>query len=573
VNSGIVVNAEPEAQLDHVSGIPGPSVTSGDGIVERWLSARLNLVVLGVIADGFLIRVYAAGRSFLNPDEALHYLILNQRSAFWAYKISLTNAHPPLIYILLYYWKFLGRSELMLRFPSVLAGTAVCWFAYKWIETIFGKAAGVIGLILVAFSPSLVALSAEVRSYALLLFCETADLYLIEIALREKSARRMWRFSMFLYLAILSHYSAIFFVLAVGIYALARIGQARLPQKVVAAWAAGQAGALAVYVFLYVTHVSKLKPNIAMWEVSFDKGYSHSGHEHLFTFARERTMDIFIFLFENHRIAQALFLTWIAAVAILVVREWVYRRKGLGAPFASILLVIPIIAVFGAGVAGYYPYVGSRHTVILAPFVIATLSFLLAMISRQKVWAAIVIAALLVGASNTSGQKFDPYIAKENQSRALMESAMNHIQQTIPSGDLIMTDYQSALLLVYYLCGPELILPIGTFNLPTSRAKCNGHTIVSFQAWGMQTPFFLSQFGTIAHAQRLTPGERVWIFQSGWGPTLARELPLASPQFRCLNPKTFGGNISVIPLAVGPDFAPVATVPTCPASAVNLQIM
>ncbi len=569
MNSGTVINSEIESPHDIVTGIPEHSVTSGGDFLEGWLSARMHLIALGVIAAGFLIRVVAAARSFLNPDEALHYIILNQRSALWAYRISLTNAHPPLIYLLLYYWSFLGRSEWMLRFPSVLAGTAFCWVAYKWIGTLFGKTAGAIGLILVAFSPSMVALSAEVRSYALLLFCETTALYLVEIALREKSARKMWHFSIFLYLAILSHYSAIFFVLAVGIYALARIVQARLPRKAAVAWAAGQAGALAIYAFLYVTHVSKLKTYIAIWEVSFDQRYSHTGHEHLFIFARERTMDIFTFLFENHYVALVLFLSWIAAIAILLFREWVYPRRAPSSGYTGILLVVPFVAVFGAGIAGYYPYVGSRHTVFLAPFAIAAISFLLAGVSGQKLWVAIVIAALLVGASNTSGQMFDPYIAKENQNRGLMKAAVKHIQTAIPQGSLIMTDYQSALLLVYYLCGPKLILPTGTFNLPASRVKCNGYQIASFQAWGMQVPFFRSQFGKLAQAQHLAPGERLWVFQSGWGPTLARDLPLASPEFRCVNPKTFGDNIAVIPLAVGPDFSPVAAITDCPATTVQ----
>jgi len=571
VSSGVVIDAVPESSQEPGLGLPQRGATCWDGSMEAWLDARLNHFVFGVIAAAFLLRVYAAGRSFLNPDEALHYIILNQRSALWAYKVSLTNAHPPLIYLLLYYWKFFGRSELWLRFPSVLAGTGVCWAAYKWIGSIFGKAAGVIGLILIAFSPAAIALSAEVRSYALLLFFETAALYFAEAALDEKSVRKMWRFSIFLYLAILSHYSAIFFVLALGIYALARIVQGRLPRDVAAGWAAGQAGALAIYGFLYVTHISKLKTTISMWEVSFDTVYSHSGHEHLFTFARERTLDIFTFLFENHAVASALLLAWIAAVSLLLVRELVFRPNELSVRFTIILLLLPFLAVFGAGIAGYYPYVGSRHTVFLAPFVIAALSYLLATVNRQKLWAAIVMAVLLVGASNTSGQMFDPYITKENQSRALMKAAVKDIQQTIPTGGLIMTDYESALLLVYYLCGPELILPVGTFNLPGSRVKCNGYTIASFQTWGMQAPFFVSQFGKLAHAQRIMSGDRVWVFQSGWNPTLARDLPLASPQFHCVLPKTFGDNIAVIPLAVGPDFSPVATVANCPAAAVNLN--
>lgn len=567
MSSGVVVDEEKESPREFGVGF-SKRLSGGQGLVEKWLHARLNVLVTGVIAAGFLLRLYAAAGSYLNPDEALHYIIFHQRSILFAYEVSLTNAHPPLIYLLLYYWSFLGRSEWMLRFPSVVGGTVVCWVTYKWIGGIFGRTAAVIALIFVAFSPALIALSAEVRSYALLLCCETAALYLIEIALREKSARKMWHFSIFLYLAILSHYSAIFFVLAVGVYALARIVQARLPLNVTAAWAAGQVGALAIYGFLYVTHVSKLKSTIAVWEVSFDSVYSHSGHEHLFAFAWERTMDIFTFLFQNHYIASALYILWIAAAAILIFRDLVSRKNDPGVRYTSILLLLPIIAVFIAGLAGYYPYIGSRHTVFLAPLLIAALSFLLAAVSRQKLWTAIVIAALLGGASNTSGQMFDPYIGKENQSRRLMKDAMEYIRETNPTGDLIVTDYQSALLLVYYLCGPKLILPVGTFNLPASRVKCNGYTIASFQAWNMQAPFFLSEFQKIARAQHVKPAEKIWVFQSGWSPTLARELPLASPQFRCVHPKTFGDNIALIPMAVGPDFSPVSTMATCPESSV-----
>jgi uncharacterized membrane protein len=570
VSSGTLVQAEDESRQEPELGSPDQDAASAEGAFERWLNARLNLVALGIIAGGFLVRVYVADRGFLNPDEVLHYIILNQRSAFFAYKVSLTNAHPPLIYLLVYYWRFLGRSELMLRFPSVLAGTALCWVAYKWIATVFGKAAGVIGLILIAFLPAMIALSAELRSYAVLLFCETTALYLLETAIQEKSARKMRLFSIFLCLAILSHYSALFFVLTVGIYALARILESRIPRNVIVAWAGGQAGALAICGFLYATHVSKLKHYIAIWAISFDQGYTHTNREHLSTFARNRTMDIFSFMFENQYIARALLLLWIVAIAVLLLREFAPHRENVRFRHVGILLLLPFIAVFGAAVAGYYPYVGSRHTVFLAPFLIAALSFLLAVIGGRKIWAAIVIAALLAGASNTSGKQFEPYIANENQSRTLMLAAVNHLRQTTSPSDLIVADYQSALLLVYYLCGPKVILPVGTFNLPASRVRCNGYSIASFQTWSMDAAFFLSHFEQMAQAQRLKPGDKVQVFEAGWGTTLATQLPLTSPEFRCVDPKAFGANISVIPMAVGSDLSPIAVVTNCSTPALQI---
>lgn len=564
VSSGIVVNAGPAPLREVPPGLSQHRVTSRDGVIERWLDRRLKVIVLAVIAAAFVARVIVAARSYLNPDEALHYLIINQTSAFFAYKVSLTNAHPPLIYLLLYFWRFLGRSELMLRFPSVLAGTGLCWVAYKWIGTLFGKAASVMGLILIAFSPALIALSAELRSYALLLFCETTALYFVEIAFQEESVRKMWYFSIFLYLAILSHYSALFFVLAVGVYALVRIVASEIPRKVIVAWAGGQAGALAIYGFLYVTHISKLRHLFAVWAISFDQAYPHSDRQHLFTFTRERTMDIFSFIFENQYVALALLLLWIVAVSFLLFRE--FRRDTGRARHSGILLLLPFLAVWGAGIARFYPYVGSRYTVFLAPFLIAALSFLLAAVCDQRVWAVLVIAVLLAGASNTSGKSVETSITKENQSRTLMAAAVNHIRQTIPPGGVILTDYESAIMLVYYLCGPKLILPVGTFNLPASRVKCNGYTIGSFQTWSIQPEFFLSHFEIMAQAQRLKSGDRVWVFESGWGVVLGRQLPWSSPKFRCLAPRTFGANISLIPFVVDQDLSPAATLTTCPAT-------
>jgi uncharacterized membrane protein len=103
----------------------------------------------------------------LNPDEALHYLLANQSSWRLAYNASLTNAHPPLLTLVLFLWRSLGTSEFVLRLPSVIAGTAFCWIFFKWLTRILAPVTGFIGLILVSFLPPMITLAAEVRQYAL----------------------------------------------------------------------------------------------------------------------------------------------------------------------------------------------------------------------------------------------------------------------------------------------------------------------------------------------------------------------------------------------------------------------
>jgi Dolichyl-phosphate-mannose-protein mannosyltransferase len=574
MNSGVADHVEAEARREALPMASNHDPISSGGWIEWWLDAHLDGIALAVVAAGFLIRIFEATRSYLNPDEAMHYLILNQPSAFQAYKFSLSNAHPPLIFLLVYFWHFLGRSELMLRLPSVLAGTAFCWAAYKWIKTIFGRAAALIGVIVCAFAPALIALSAELRGYALLLCCIGAALYFLERAFEEKSeeksARQMWYFSGFLYLAILTHYMAVFFTVALGLYGLARIADSRLPRKAVVAWAAGQAGALAIYAFLYVTHISKLKTNISSWAMPFDSAYFHWGDGNIFSFTLAKTLDIFLFLFGQRLVAGAMLVFFLAGVTFLFARDLASRGGSAGPRRFGILLLLPFVTVWGASLAGIYPYVGSRHTVFLAPFAIAAASFALAAISRQRLWAGLLLASALMAVANLPRASADPSgipveggMPGGSDSSALMAAAMNHIEHSISRGSVILVDAQSDLPLSYYLCGPKMIIPEDTYQSDYFRFDCNGYSIISLHLWKLIEGSFSSQFKRMALANGLKPGDRIWIFQAGWGENLGVELPKRDPKFRCLAPSVFGENISVFPVVVGPDFSPVAASPGC----------
>ena len=567
---GIGIHKPPLPAQEVARVAPGLGQIPRDASAGKWLRGYPDLFALLVTAAALFVRLYAAAGTYLNPDEAVHYLILNQPSLLLAYKASLTNAHPPLIYVLVYFLRFLGRSEWMLRMPSVLAGVALCWVAYKWIGLIFGKVVGLIALILISFSPAFIALSAELRSYALLLFFETAALYFLELALQEKSARQMWYCSAFLYLAILSHYSAIFFAVAAGVYALARLVESRAPGKILVTWAMGQAGAVAILGLLYVTHISKIRNSISIWAMPFEQGYFHLGSGNFLTFARFHTLEFFSYLFENQYTATGMFLVWMVAVALLLFNDWKPLRQCTSTRFSGLLFVLPFIAAWAGAIAGIYPYVGDRHIVFLAPFVIATVSFLLATVFGRKIWAGIVIASLLVTASITSGKTFEPYISRENQSRPLMLAAAQYMRQSIPPTDLIMTDLQSSVALSYYFCGAQAMFPVKLNDAGEYfDFSCAGYSMLSFRNWKLSAREFPSQFQAMARRRGLKPGDRIWYFEQGWGVNLDRTLPWINPGFRCLVSQRFGGNISLTSFDVGPDLSPVATLTTCPPPAFN----
>jgi predicted membrane-bound mannosyltransferase len=165
-------------------------------------SLALPIVLLVI---GFMVRLAQAAYRFLNPDEALHYLLGVQPSLLAAYNASLTTAHPPLLIVFLHYWGMMGHSELFLRLPSLLAGTAFCWIIFCWLRRVTNDSTALVGLILLLFSPALVLLSAEVRQYSLLLLFCAASLYWLDRAIQENSISGLLISSGALYLALLTH--------------------------------------------------------------------------------------------------------------------------------------------------------------------------------------------------------------------------------------------------------------------------------------------------------------------------------------------------------------------------------
>ena len=122
-----------------------------------------------------------------------------------------------------------------------------------------------------------------------------ASAYVLELALGENSVGRMAAFFVFLYLAMLTHFSAILFAGAVGGDSLWRLCSGEPSRTVVATWVAGQAGALGLFVFLFRTHIASLKnsPDAQHMQVALGNSYFHPGQSHLLPFVLQERSESF----------------------------------------------------------------------------------------------------------------------------------------------------------------------------------------------------------------------------------------------------------------------------------------
>jgi 4-amino-4-deoxy-L-arabinose transferase-like glycosyltransferase len=498
-----------------------------------------------ILAVAFLLRLWTAYGTFLNPDEALHYRVANKASLWLAYQFSLTTAHPPLLILFLYFWRKIGVSELTLRFPSIIAGTAFCWILYKWLSIRFNRNTGLIGLIFAGFLPPLVALSAEVRQYAFLLLFMVAATYLLDLALDRESVTSMLLCHLCIYLAMLTHYSALLFTAALGIYAPLQILKRRPKASVVSAWIVGQLVAVALFVFLYSTHISQLKSNGAASstiEGWMRNSFYHRGHDNLLFFIIARTFGVFQFVFGQLALGDVAFLLFAAGVVILI-------RKKPPKPALATFLVLPFVLACGAAVAGLYPYGGTRHSAFLSPFAITGVSLLLAQIQ----WRAITgrtLALVIVLLSTAFGSPHRPYMRREDQSRAKMDAAIQALHQQVPPNSVVFVDPQTSLQLGHYLCEQNLT-PRDTSTAGFESFYCGGYHVITPASNDMifDSTMFLREWDQMVRAFELKTGEQVYIVQAGWDIHLAQDLPKVAG-FQDLRTESFGRNISMFKLVV-----------------------
>ena len=521
---------------------------------ERWFEAHSNLTALLILTAGFLVRLRAASGTFLNPDEALHYFLANQSSWLLAYRASLTNAHPPLLTLVLFFWRGVGNSEFVLRLPSALAGTAFCWIFFKWLTRILDPVTGLIGFILVTFLPPMIELSSEVRQYALLVFFLAGAAYLLECALAENSAALMLLSAISLYLALLTHYSAILFAAALGLYSLLRVIARCSSTQVCVAWIMGQAGALGLIASLYVSHISKLKGDYASGTINgwLANSFFRPGHDNPFLFAIARTGGVFQYAFGQLAIGDIAFLAFIAALILLWREEVSPDDSNIPSQHLLALLVLPFVVAGAASIARIYPYGGTRHSAFLVMFAVAGVSFVLTKLVKRRIAHGIALAILIVAVCNAVGKPHRPYILRADQSRMQMVRALGFIHAQVPPSDPIFVDYQTRLLLGYYLC-PEQPVPFSAPVGSLEQFSCNGYHVVAAgpDLYTFTAGKFVPRWDQLVHSVAPKPDQAVWVMQAGWEVNLAHDLQSTVPEFRGLTSQSFGRNISLFRLTVG----------------------
>ena len=212
------------------------------------LAWRLALVALLLAA--FALRVYRLDARELSGDEAFGYFFAQRSySGIVQATLSLREPHPVASYFAQKAWSSIaGDSEFALRFASVWWGVLAVAILYRFARRLrLSPATALIGAGLLAVSPYVIAQSQTARMYSMSLALTLASTWLALEAL----ARRRWAYWIAYvsvsWLALHTHYYAVFILLAQNIFVLASAWRDASIRPKLLPWLAAQAALGCLY--------------------------------------------------------------------------------------------------------------------------------------------------------------------------------------------------------------------------------------------------------------------------------------------------------------------------------------
>jgi hypothetical protein len=462
------------------------------------------------------------------------------------YLSSLHTDHPPLLFFLLHPVVTVTSSEFVLRLIPVLAGGLFPWVAYRWLSGIWNTAAGLTAECILALSPNLISLSAQVRGYTLELLFAALALLFLDTAIRDGSLRAMIAFDIALLLMILSEYSAVWFAAAVAIYFFLRSHQRRLPLRLVGAWAVGQLAALGLCAALFWTLI---KPRFEYRHGAIEgylTGRFPAPHQNLLVFSALGTVKQFAYTFSSPVLgigAAVLFLICLVLLAKGRNEESRAQDRALAA-----LLVTPFFLACVGAVLRVQPYGRSRHSVILALFVAAGVSIGVERPVRLRLpaarWgacaAAFAVASVWLFAAAPDFDNIPDYRHHKDS----MAAAIRYIQSSVPPGSLVLADQETTRSLRFYWSSGQQLRRLAILDEPDGPPI--GSLRVVYRRWDFgSVDDFLGDLASVRSEFGLSRNAPVWVVDGGFNAGIVAGLHDRFPGVTLPSLHDFDGAIAV----------------------------
>jgi hypothetical protein len=182
-----------------------------------------SLMLTIILLAGLAVRVLGFGEFYFSPDDMLHLYIASGRDLGEVMARSSGQVHPPLIFFLLHYMLLMSRNEIFLRCISLApyfgSIVAIFFLGKRLGSFIFGLAMAYF----LAFSNASIVQSQTIRPYSLLVLLVILSLLFIVSYFKTGDARHLKYFFGAIFLESMLHYSSVIANFSIGVVWFSRM--------------------------------------------------------------------------------------------------------------------------------------------------------------------------------------------------------------------------------------------------------------------------------------------------------------------------------------------------------------
>ena len=143
------------------------------------MTKYINKIIFSIAAFLFVYTTYRAAVLSITWDEAYSYLQFTRHELFFfeKYETMAANYHLLNTWLDIYFVKWFGVSELVLRLPSLIAHLLFLFFSYKFIKNFENKWLVLASFLIINLNPYILDFFSLSRGYALSLGLMTTSIY------------------------------------------------------------------------------------------------------------------------------------------------------------------------------------------------------------------------------------------------------------------------------------------------------------------------------------------------------------------------------------------------------------
>ena len=407
-----------------------------------------DLTLLGIALLALIPMLMLGASQFVEYDGYWHVWIAQQDRWFNFIREYRADAHPPLYYLLLRACLWLGRTPLVYRAISLLAGAASVWMLGRTaLKALRSPVWAALAALAYGLSLPVILTSNEVRGYMLSsFFIQISFYYFLDLVGKQQppSLRPRVIFGVMTVLACLTEYYALLYLGAVMLFALSLPIVRRGSQ-----WPRALLREIATFAAILVIPVAEYISHLGAQSVAYD-------HLPDYYFQPGSAESAIAFLLRNLRNELNWFSPWhvpdgavyyaalAAQVAVAATIVFLVRRgNGPRNPQALASLVIPLLimgAIMTAALIRAYPFGGFlRQQFVLFPF-LAVCPFLFldrVMANAPRAVSLVIAGFLALGVTYVSVEN---YQAWPKISEMLLTDKMSRYNRLFPDAESIYID-------------------------------------------------------------------------------------------------------------------------------------